>query len=216
MADTGGVARQDMVFIAPECWAGLLDRRDDLRAMPLVAEWAERQRPLIVRRPCPDDAPDLVPLGLPLPPAQGKRRIRLALPTAAIVARQPPPTLASARASAPRDWHRAIDAVAALDSGTRVFGSLAWEHLTGLPYLASTSDLDLLWAPRDAAGVERLVAGLSAIQKVSPMRIDGEILAPDGAAVQWREWAGDAPDLLIKLADRIDLVDRAAFRARFG
>ncbi|WP_122822031.1 malonate decarboxylase holo-[acyl-carrier-protein] synthase, partial [Burkholderia pseudomallei] len=96
-----------------------------------------------------------VPLGLPLPPSAGKRRVALAaareqidsacaLPTLADVGRQAPPawrpTLARLRALA--DAHR-VDC--------RVFGSLAWQTLTGLRYLSDESDLDVLLMPGGAS-----------------------------------------------------------------
>ncbi|OMU06783.1 phosphoribosyl-dephospho-CoA transferase, partial [Burkholderia pseudomallei] len=95
------------------------------------------------------------PLGLPLPPSAGKRRVALAaareqidsacaLPTLADVGRQAPPawrpTLARLRALA--DAHR-VDC--------RVFGSLAWQTLTGLRYLSDESDLDVLLMPGGAS-----------------------------------------------------------------
>ncbi|CAJ9721916.1 phosphoribosyl-dephospho-CoA transferase [Burkholderia pseudomallei] len=118
-----------------------------------MRDWAARGWPLIVRRRSPCDAG--VPLGLPLPPSAGKRRVALAaareqidsacaLPTLADVGRQAPPawrpTLARLRALA--DAHR-VDC--------RVFGSLAWQTLTGLRYLSDESDLDVLLMPGGAS-----------------------------------------------------------------
>lgn len=42
------------------------------------------------------------------------------------------------------------------------------------------------------------------------MRIDGELLTPQGHAVQWREWASDAPDLLVKAAHSNGVTPRAS------
>ncbi|MDV2212309.1 malonate decarboxylase holo-[acyl-carrier-protein] synthase [Burkholderia pseudomallei] len=90
-----------------------------------------------------------------MPPSAGKRRVALAaareqidsacaLPTLADVGRQAPPawrpTLARLRALA--DAHR-VDC--------RVFGSLAWQTLTGLRYLSDESDLDVLLMPCGAS-----------------------------------------------------------------
>ena len=58
--------------------AGRGTRDPALAADPLVRAWAERGWPLIVRRASPDEADaGRVPLGLPLPPSAGKRRIAL-------------------------------------------------------------------------------------------------------------------------------------------
>ncbi|MGT2480636.1 hypothetical protein ACU4GR_21470 [Methylobacterium oryzae CBMB20] len=66
--------------------------------------WAASGRPLIVRRRVPGETGDAVPLGLPLPPADGKRRIGLALPASAL---SPAPAVArpfEAAAHAPEPW----------------------------------------------------------------------------------------------------------------
>ncbi|MCJ2012379.1 malonate decarboxylase holo-[acyl-carrier-protein] synthase [Methylobacterium sp. J-076] len=197
--------RHDLVAADPAAWADLLRARADLDGVPHLAGWAEAARPLIVRRRVPGEGDACVPLGLPLPPADGKRRIGLALPPDALRP-VPPPTLAGTAHHAPAAWAPAIDALLALGNAHRLvprpFGALLWQAVTGLTYLAATSDLDLLWpgpAPRT------LLDGLAAIDADAPMRLDGEILLPDGGGVQWRELR-EAPmggSVLVKYLDRV-------------
>jgi len=75
----------------------------------------------------------------------------------------------------------------------RVFGSFAWEALTGMSYLTPESDVDLLWRPQSAADLDRGTALLAAWEKNEGRRADGEILFADEAGqelgVSWREWA---------------------------
>jgi phosphoribosyl-dephospho-CoA transferase len=87
-----------------------------------------------------------------------------------------------------------------------VFGSLLWQHLTGLPYLSGTSDLDLLW-PVAGAVDARLLPALAALDADAPMRLDGEIVLPDGRGVNWRELHAAAPDeaVLAKQRDGLAL-----------
>src|SRR5262245_50233925 len=176
--------RHTMIQPSAAAWSALMAERSDLAAEPLVAGWAEAGYPLVVRRPSARDVSTEIPLGLPLPPSHGKRRIALALQPAGVVRSCPPPLLADAADAAPAGWHDCIRRLLDLDPSTRTFGSLAWQYCTGLPYLAEGSDLDLLWQAR--AGLEDLLARIDAILRAAPMRIDGEVIGAAGG-VQWRE-----------------------------
>ncbi|WP_199743131.1 malonate decarboxylase holo-[acyl-carrier-protein] synthase [Sphingomonas ginsenosidivorax] len=201
--------RHRLVYLDPARWPGVLDAHPALRAIPAVADWVAKGRPLIARRPlCPDGA-GLVPLGLPLPPMSGKQRLAVAVPPDAILSDAPPPLLAEAGREAPSAWQPTIAALVALDPETRCFGSLAWSYLTGLPYLSARSDLDLVWQVASADHAARLAAALGGIEAEAPMRLDGEIVTPAGLAVQWREWASDARGVLAKAMEGNRLVARA-------
>jgi len=95
-----------------------------------------------------------------------------------------------------------------------VFGALLWQHATGLPYLTSRSDLDLIWSISDERTAALLVEGLLRLDADGPVRLDGELELPDGAAVNWRELAqrgadsGDEP--LVKTMDGVEVRTRAA------
>lgn len=205
--------RHGMVYPSPPAWAALVALRADLAAEPLVAGWGWAGYPLVVRRPTCEDAAGTISLGLPLPPAQGKRRIGVSLAPEAIVHAAPPPLLAKAAAAAPSGWRESIDRLLQLDPLTRTFGSLAWQHLTGLSYLSAGSDLDLLWQLPSEADVDALVARIAAIDREAPMRIDGEVVGPAGG-VQWREWQGDdTVTVLVKGPHDVRLMPRADFLA---
>lgn len=198
-------ARHDLVAAEPAAWAALLRGRGDLHGVPHLAGWAEAGRPLIVRRRVPGEAAGLVPLGLPLPPADGKRRIGLALPADALRPASPP-SLAEASPHAPASWQPAIGALLTLASrhglAPRPFGALLWQAVTGLTYLSATSDLDLLW---EGPAARSLLDGLARIEATAPMRLDGEILLPDGGGVHWRELHEAPPGgtVLVKYLDRV-------------
>jgi phosphoribosyl-dephospho-CoA transferase len=200
-------ARHDLVAADPAAWAELLAARRDLDGVPHLPGWGQARRPLIVRRRVPGETGDLVPLGLPLPPADGKRRIGLALPADALRP-VPAPSLAEAAPHAPRAWQPAIGALLTLarDHGLtpRPFGALLWQAVTGLTYLSATSDLDLLW-PCAGPVPPSLLAGLARIDEGAPMRLDGEVLLADGGGVQWRELfeAPERGSVLVKDLDRV-------------
>ncbi|MBB3148954.1 phosphoribosyl-dephospho-CoA transferase [Phyllobacterium trifolii] len=202
--------RHTMVKPSPRAWSALMAQRPDLANEPLVAGWVDAGYPLVVRRPlCSDDARK-VALGLPLPLAQGKRRIAVTLDPDDILRADPPPFLSAAVLSAPACWHPCIAQLIRLDATTRVFGSLAWQCLTALPYLSAASDLDLLWYLPPGGDVESLLEGITAIDETALMRIDGEIHNAAGA-VQWRELrgAGAGSSIIVKGLRDVRVVCRA-------
>ena len=83
---------------------------------------------MIVRRRVDTEDPGLVPIGLPLPPALGKRRLAFLLPPDGVLERSSPPLLRVAARVADPDWQSTIASLLALGARTGVepsaFGSL--------------------------------------------------------------------------------------------
>jgi phosphoribosyl-dephospho-CoA transferase len=216
----GTVTRQDLVRADPVAWASWLRTRGDLAATPHLAGWAEMGRPLIVRRRVPGEGAEAVPLGLPLPPADGKRRIGLALP-AEHLTRIAGPGLEEAAAHAPAAWAATIAAAMAVGERyglkPRPFGGLLWQAVTGLTYLSASSDLDLLWPCREPVPTG-LLDGLASIAETAPMRLDGEILLPDGTGLHWCELrdASEGGTVLAKGLDGLAMRPVAALRIRYA
>jgi phosphoribosyl-dephospho-CoA transferase len=190
-----------------------------LARLPLVGAWADRGWPVIVRRRAEAEDPGLVPIGLPLPPAAGKRRIALLLPPDGVLQRASPPFLRAAARVADPSWRSTIASLLALgarmDVEPSAFGSLLWQHLTGLPYLSPRSDLDVLWPVPADFDVLSLVFSITEVQRAAPLRIDGEVVFPDGSAVNWRElWnahrTADRPMVLAKTMEGVRLLDIAS------
>ncbi len=206
--------RHALVTVASEPWRRLVDSRGDLSEEPLIVAWADRGWPLIARRPDIGESDGLA-CGLPLPPSLGKRRIAVVLQHADVVATRPPPRLDECRSAAPASWSNAIESVSALAAihggPARVFGSLAWQWLTGLPYLSATSDLDILLSCAARNDIDHQTAGLAAIEANAPMRIDGELVRPDGAAVNWREMHSGVQEIIVKTASGVTMVRRDLF-----
>lgn len=208
---TEALARHTIVKASTAGWAAVMSRHPELAGEPIIDDWARAGRPLIVRRPACSDAAGMIPLGLPLPPSHGKRRIAFALAPSDIIASAPPPSLADTAAAAPERWQETIGLLLQLLPETRTFGSLAWQHLTGLPYLSDSSDLDLLWPLSSARHADTLPSDIGRIAKQAPMRLDGEIVDRAGG-VQWRELIGaDDDDVLVKGPAGVINTTRAAF-----
>ena len=211
--------RHELLHVAPDIWASVLAHCSSLADLPLVASWADRGWPVIVRRRADADNPALVPVGLPLPPAAGKRRIALLLPPDGILQRSSPTLLRTAARVADPGWQCTIASLLALGARIGVepsaFGSLLWQHQTGLTYLSPHSDLDVLWAVPPGFDVLSLVFSIAEVQRKAPLRIDGEVVFPDGSAVNWRElWmahrAADGTMVLAKTVEGVRLLGIAS------
>jgi phosphoribosyl-dephospho-CoA transferase len=211
------IGRHDLVFVSPKGWRAMLATRGELAVDPLVARWSDRGWPAIRRRAMPGEASG-VALGLPLPPSAGKKRLCFLLQSDDIISVARPPSLNDARASAPRAWWPALDRLGELafrhSVEVRVFGSLAWRALTGLDYVTARSDLDLLLDVGRDTDLDRLVSDIAAIETGAPMRLDGELMREDGAAVNWREFHAGAGEILVKDIEGVRLLDRDLFTWR--
>jgi phosphoribosyl-dephospho-CoA transferase len=116
--------------------------------------------------------------------------------------------------TAPAAWQRVIAVLLDLGEAAgikpRVFGALLWQHVTGLSYLTAQSDLDLLWSISDERSAVSLVKGLLRLDAEGPVRLDGELELPDGAAVNWRELAQNGNQLLVKTVNGVEVRTRAS------
>jgi phosphoribosyl-dephospho-CoA transferase len=209
--------RHDLLRAAPAAWEAMIRCHSGFADLPLVAEWAQLDRPVIVRRRMVGDFADNVPAALPLPPCHGKRRLAFSFSSSAAITALPPVLLCDAARTAPKEWQPVVAALIdfgdAIKTRPRVFGALLWEHTTGLPYLTEQSDLDLLWPISDEPTALSLVDRLRRLDAESPVRLDGELELPDGAGVNWRELAQNIEDqngdVLVKTMDVVEVRTKA-------
>jgi len=211
--------RHDLLRVHPEAWGQILRERPHLREAPHLAEWAALGRPVMVRRRIANEQPDRVPVGLPLPPLDGKLRIAFQVRPEAIRERVGPHALRTARDAVPSSWKATVDALLAAAEQASVepclFGSLLWQQLTGLPYLSATSDLDLLWLVSDPASAAWIAGRIAAIEATSAVRLDGEFILRDGGGANWRELHGGVARVLVKTLDGVEIRPAAElFRAK--
>jgi phosphoribosyl-dephospho-CoA transferase len=137
-----------------------------------------------------------------LPPSAGKQRIALQVYFADIASLAPLPSVSDVIGVAPHNWRASLRRLIQLAQHYHVrcgvFGSLAWQRLTGLGYLGPDSDLDLLWSLPHRTHITEFLARVAEIESHAPMRIDGEITREDGAGVNWRELHAGASELALK------------------
>ena len=168
----------------------------------------------MVARGQPGDEAGTLRLGLALP---DKTRIGLNIATDAVASVRQPPCLADTFAAAPASWVETLAKVQAIaerhDVAVAVYGSLAWQALTGLAYVRPGSDVDLLLTSGRWTDLERVTVALAALSGAP--RLDGEAILPGGAAVAWRELARAPVRLLVKDRASVYLAAYADVRSRF-
>lgn len=205
--------RHDLVWLDPQAPWQVLTAGADAR----LRAWAQARLPFVVARRDPaSDAPQLR-LGVPLPLAEQRQRLSLRVDPSALLRSAPPPLLTEVAADIGPAWrerlHGLVTDTATLPVAPRVFGSAAWQHLTGLPYLHDDSDLDLLWEVADTRQADEIVAVLHPHERHHPTRLDGELRFPGDRAVNWREYASGARRLMVKGDAACWLVPREALAA---
>lgn len=168
----------------------LCDALDDALSAR-VAAWIAAARPLVVARQLAGGSEAL--LGLTLPAAEGRRRVGCLVEQADLLQVRRPLSIAEC-------LHRLADDVAAplaalserlaaAGVSVGVYGSLAWEALSGEAYRHPESDVDLICDVASAAQAEACLRLLADGGEELPCGLDGEIRFPDGCAVAWRELA---------------------------
>lgn len=186
--------RHQLMYLSGAGWQTVLGRSWDAEALACLQHWAAHRLPLVVtRQPLqPEVIGRHVTLGLSAPPAWGRRLLSLQLPPAALGWIDEFPFAAEVVKQVPGATRRKVRSlIGALERRgirTRTYGSYGWQCLTGLEYVHGCSDLDLWFAVESTAQADEAVEQLLAC--VPPqLRLDGELVFPDGAAVAWREWA---------------------------
>lgn len=205
--------RHDLVWLDPQAPWQVLTAGADAR----LRAWAQARLPFVVARRDPASDEHQVRLGVPLPLAEHRQRLSLRVAPSAVLRCAPPPPLAEVAADIGPAWrerlHGLVTVTASLPVAPRVFGSAAWQHLTGLPYLHDDSDLDLLFEVADTQHADQIVAVLQHHERQHPLRLDGDLRFPGDRAINWREYASGAKRVMVKGNDACWLVPREALAA---
>jgi len=240
--------RHQLVRLSPAGWQQVLAGPWGASARAALAHWARTGLPLVVGRQREAGAGDPAPaprlqLGLPTPLTYGRERLRIEVALEAVLFYDEFPAASAALRSVPMAartaWARLVRSLEGQGVRARVFGSHGWQQLSGLRYVHERSDLDLLLPVSDLAQADAVCAalmaaeaGIGAASAPAPasaagprpppasLRIDGELVFPDGAAVAWREWAPwrvtPARGILVKRIDGVALAHDAGWLARSG
>ncbi|MCV2217996.1 malonate decarboxylase holo-[acyl-carrier-protein] synthase [Thauera sp. Sel9] len=154
-----------------------------------VQDWICRGRPLVVPRQAAS-ATQIV-LGLALPAHSDGKRLSIQVERKDISAVFPPMPLAKCLqilSGRDRDCLVWLDA-AMHGAGVRIgiYGSMAWELVSGETYRNEASDLDVVCDVIEMNQVNMLLVALQKAAAGLSFPLDGEIRFPNGQAVAWRE-----------------------------
>lgn len=196
---------------------------EPISALSLLHRWVLGNYPLIVARQA-DMPKGYLRIGLAEPASWGKRRLSFLVNVQGVEKHQHGPLLDLVLPQLPQDWQLGGGALQTFltkhDIAAHVYGSSAVQVLTGLPCITESSDLDLLFKPSSWADAEKLCLFLHALEKQHPeFKVDGEVLSPNGHAVQWRELLLSFSDsylkLLVKTDRDVELVGLESYRSGF-
>jgi phosphoribosyl-dephospho-CoA transferase len=207
-------SRHDLAWLNAQGWDEALAQVPPDAQAPL-ARWRRANWPVVARRTDAGLPAGLVCVGLPLPPDRAtgiKPRVALRLHAGGIERHTAALALARAIPAAPAAWRGHLAPLAGFHM--RVFGSLAMQAFTGLPYLTGASDVDVLFTPSSRQHLEQGLALLVAASAQVPL--DGEIVFPGGAGVAWKEWRDASTGgrkVLVKTIDEVRMAQPGSMLA---
>lgn len=203
--------RHDLVYLQPDAAFATPCAASGDPHWQAAGEWIAAGRPLVAARQ-PAGSERLL-LGLSLPLALQRKRLSIEVARGAVAEIRPPLALGrglSELSAGQADVLRRLEA-GAIACGVRlgVFGSLAWQVLSGETYRHAESDIDLIC---DVATPAQLAALLGLLHQAAAdlsCRLDGEIRFPDGQAVAWQELAARVSEpaalVLVKGEQEVEL-----------
>jgi phosphoribosyl-dephospho-CoA transferase len=185
--------RHDLVYLHPDAAFATPCAETGDPLWLAARDWIAAGRPLVAARQPADGG--RLQLGLSLPLAQQRKRLAIAVDRSAVAEIRAPLSIGGCCSQLP-----AADAAvlrrlearsAACSVRLGVFGSLAWEALSGESYRHAESDIDLICDVATPAQFDAMLAALHQAAGELACRLDGELRFPDGNAVAWREIAAN-------------------------
>jgi phosphoribosyl-dephospho-CoA transferase len=184
--------RHDLVWLRPSSVYSTPCAEPGGTEWSALAAWLGAGRPLVAARQSASTGQAL--LGLCLPLALGRKRLSILVEPLQIAVVRPPLSVRQCQSCLPAEQGDALLVLASTieASGARlgVYGSLAWEALSGEAYRHAASDIDLICDVTDLAQYEIVLSALAQAAGKFPCRLDGELRIPDGRAVAWQEVLG--------------------------
>ncbi|MCP3966729.1 MAG: malonate decarboxylase holo-[acyl-carrier-protein] synthase [Lentisphaerae bacterium] len=202
------IKRHQLVYLTPEILRDKSSCVDNIEHIPILEEWFSAGHPAIIRRPCFKN--DNVYLGVPLPPSMGKLRIAFTVPNKHIKATVLPPFLKECMCSMPECMQDELSNLLASNLPVRVIGSAAWQALTGLEYMSSSSDVDLLIEVKSKMELDATDKALANWHQDVLHKYDIEIQLTDGSGFLWKEYQQKSKTILVKQNSKAVLLERSS------
>ena len=181
--------RHDWVYLRPGTHPEFAAADD--AATAFARDWVEQGGPLVAARQ--SEPGGKLALGLALPVEHATRRLACAVDHADVLRFRNPLTVDEAAHVLPaRDaaaLRRFASAVAGHALQVGVYGSTAWEAMSGLRHRHEGSDVDVVCDVASSAGLSACLAAFGDGTRDFRARLDGEIRFAGGRAVAWRELA---------------------------
>jgi phosphoribosyl-dephospho-CoA transferase len=195
--------RNQLVWLQTGAWQRILAAPWDAQAFSILQHWSQADLPLVVARQRPDIAQGRICVGLPAPARWARRRLALDVDGTDVCKIGLFPLLAGVMPIA-----SSLPAVLKR-SPVRVYGSFAWQSMTGMDYVHTASDLDVLLEAKSMPHAIELATALKAWD--APCRVDGELVFPSGHAFALRELLqaheGAVSKVLVKHRQSTGLMD---------
>ena len=150
-------------------------------------------------------------LSVTLPASRWLATIRFTVGRAAVARRAPPLRARRGHARAPPDWLAPLSdldrAAAGVGVPLSVVGALAWQHVTGEPYVTPGSPVDLLFRPRTRQQLDGILSVLRVREDGEGPPLAGEVVLGWDAAVSWRDLAHGRRRILVRSAESEAVMD---------
>jgi phosphoribosyl-dephospho-CoA transferase len=201
-----GLRRHQLATLSAQGWREALASVGTRAVAEPLRAWAQRGLPLVVPRQPDERRHGHIVLAWAAPTAAGRQRIAVEVPLRSVAYFHEFPLAREAAGLLPRAARPAartlLDRLQGLGLQPRAYGSYGWQALSGETYVRESSDLDLWMAVENHTQASAAVRVLAGTDTLGGVRLDGELLFPDGAGVAWREYAawreGRARSMLVK------------------
>ena len=186
MPRSARIRRHDLIYLSAQAAEPVARSLVAKQFANSVIEWIEQGRPFVATRQNP--ANPLLLLGVTLPQAWGRPRLLVQADLCWVEDIQPPLAVAHLEHPELQPLKRSFSRFD-FPQELGLFGSLAWEILTGESYRTAASDLDLICDVRTPEEMENCLNWFAQAARSVPCRLDGEIRIQNNWAVNWRELA---------------------------
>jgi len=201
--------RHDLAYLRPGSPFRFLCGEAAPELVVSVSAWIGQGLPLVVSRQSHQTAE--LQLALTLPTLLGRQRLACVFKREDVFLISPPLEVGKCLALLEAGAGSVLASLEAeiLSSGASlgVFGSLAWEALTGEIYRHAESDIDLICDVRSLGQLDHCLDVLTTAAAALKVRLDGELRFPGGDAVSWRELAGcrHKPEATLLIKGTVDV-----------
>jgi phosphoribosyl-dephospho-CoA transferase len=198
--------RHRRVWIRPGCIGSIEGVSElSLNERQFLENWIGSGRALVGRaiNSCDQSGKNFLPLGLMLHvPEMPKKRLNLQVDSIAILKVDEPLSIQTVKGVLPVKMAAKVDKILAELANypiqIKVFGSAFWSYEGCQNYMTEFSDIDLLITPSPSCNLAELAKILCHLSDVIGLRLDGEFEFSNGQSVNWREFASEATELLVK------------------